>query len=199
VRVEALRIRNDQEPFPEDLDDDRALACCVARCPARQLDVLVALQGLHVLEVERGPDQLRVVVESAASPMGCPACGVVAVSHGRRDVVLVDAPSFGGPVRLIWRKRSGSCPEPACAVGTFTEQDPEVAAPRALLTVRACWWAVTQLRKEHASVFGLARRLGTSWRTVWRAVRPLVQAMDADPGGSRTSRPSAWMSTSGTT
>jgi len=50
-----------------------------------------------------------------------------------------------------------------------------------LLTVRACWWAVGQLRREHASVSGLARQLGTSWRTVWRAIRPLLQEMAADP------------------
>ena len=34
-----------------------------------------------------------------------------------------------------------------------------------------------RVRREHASVLGLARQLGTSWRTVWRAIRPLLQAM----------------------
>lgn len=47
--------------------------------------------------------------------------------------------------------------------------------------MRACWWAVRQLRREHASVLGLARQLGTSWKTVWRSVRPLLQVMDTDP------------------
>ena len=28
---------------------------------------------------------------------------------------------------------------------------------------------------------GLARQLGTTWRTVWTSVRPLLQAADADP------------------
>jgi transposase len=160
-------------------------ACCAARCSALpycgNCDLLVGLQGLHVLEVERGPDQLRVVVESASTLVGCPACGVVAVSHGRRDVMLIDAPSFGRPVRLVWRKRTWECLEPLCPAGTFTEQDEDVAAPRALLTVRACWWAIRQLRREQASISGLARQLGTTWRTVWRAVRPLLQTMDADP------------------
>jgi transposase len=160
-------------------------ACCAARCPAlpycSNCDLLVGLEGLHVLEVEPGPDRLTVVVESASSLMGCPSCGVVAVSHGRRDVVLIDAPSFGRPVRVVWRKRTWGCLEPLCPAGTFTEQDEDVAAPRALLTVRACWWAVTQLRREHAWISGLARQLGTSWRTVWRSIRPLLQAMDANP------------------
>jgi hypothetical protein len=141
----------------------------------------VGLGGLHVLEVARGPDRLTVTVESAPSVMGCPGCGVVAVSHGRRDVALVDAPCFGRPVRVVSRKRTWTCPESLCPTGTFTEQDHEVAAPRALLTARACWWAVGQLRREHASIAGLARQLGTTWRTLWRAIRPLLQAMDTDP------------------
>lgn len=160
-------------------------ACCAARCPAGaycdNCDLLVGLGGLQVLQVERGPDGLRVTVESAPSVVGCPACGVVAASHGRRDAHLVDAPCFGRPVRVVWRKRTWTCPEPRCPTGTFTEQDQDVAAPRALLTVRACWWAIGQLRREHASVWGLARQLGTTWRTLWRAIRPLLQAMDVDP------------------
>jgi transposase len=55
-----------------------------------------------------------------------------------------------------------------------------VACPRALLTARACWWATRQLRREHASVAGLARQLGTTWRTVWRSIRPPLEAMAAD-------------------
>jgi transposase len=61
----------------------------------------------------------------------CPACGVVASSHGRRTVRLVDAPSFGRPVELRWRKRTWECVEPACPVKVFTEQDEQVAIPRA--------------------------------------------------------------------
>ena len=160
-------------------------ACCAASCPATtycdNCDLLVGLAGLHVLEVERAPERLTVLVESASTPTGCRSCGVVAFSHGRRRVELIDAPSFGRPVRVLWRKRTWSCLEPACAAGTFTEQDEDVAAPRALLTTRACWWAIAQLRREHASIAGLARQLGTTWRTVWRAIKPLLHAMDAEP------------------
>ncbi|UFN45107.1 transposase [Nocardioides okcheonensis] len=62
----------------------------------------------------------------------------------------------------------------------FTEQDAEIAAPRALLTTRACWWAINQIRREHASIAGLARQLGTTWNTVWSSIRPLLQAMADD-------------------
>ena len=123
---------------------------------------------------------LTVSVESAQGPMGCQGCGVIAYSHGRRDVSLVDAPCFDRPVRLVWRKRTWRCAEPACAMKTFTEQDERVARPRALLTTRACWWAINQLRREHASVRGIARQLGTTWNTVWTSIEPLLQAMADD-------------------
>jgi transposase len=121
-----------------------------------------------------------VVIETAARQEGCGVCGVVATSHGRREVRLVDVPCFARPVELIWRKRTWRCTEPACAGGSFTEQHPGLAGPRALLTVRACWWAIGQIRREHASVAGIARQLGTTWRTVWRSIRPLLEAMAAD-------------------
>lgn len=161
-------------------------ACSGARCSSPAVycgncDLLVGLEGLHVVHVVQDEEHLRVRVESPPGPTGCPSCGVVALSHGRREVELIDAPCFGRPVRLVWVKRTWSCPERACPVGVFTEQDEQVARPRGLLTVRAAWWAVAQLRREHASVLGLARQLGTSWKTVWRSVQPLMQVMDADP------------------
>jgi transposase len=136
-----------------------------------------------VLTVDRdeGAGVLRVVVESAPLPMGCRACGVIAHSRGRREVRLVDAPCFDRPVVLIWRKRTWRCSEPSCPVRVFTEQAPEVAAPRALLTTRACWWAINQIRREHASIRGLARQLGTTWNTVWTSIHPLLKAMADDP------------------
>ncbi len=147
-------------------------------------DLLVGLPGLHVVAVERfwagRGEGLAVMVESPSGVMGCPACGVVARSHGRRVVELVDVPCFGRPVTLRWRKRTWTCPDPGCPVGTFTEQDPQVAPARALLTTRASQWAIGQLRREHASVQGLARQLGTTWRTVWRSIRPLLEQAAAD-------------------
>jgi transposase len=141
----------------------------------------VGLDGFHVIAVsehrgKRGPF-LRVVVESPARVEACRSCGVVAHSHGRRTVRLVDTPCFGRPVEVVWRKRTWRCAEPACGAGVFTEQDENLAPPRALLTRRACWWAIGQLRREHASVQGLARQLGTAWRTVWSSVEPLLETL----------------------
>ncbi len=123
----------------------------------------------------RGEPWLRIVVESPPALQWCRSCGVVASSHGRRDVRLVDAPCLGRPLQLVWRKRMWRCAEPGCGVTSFTEEDLRLARPRALLTTRACRWAIGQLRREHASVQGLARQLGTTWRTVWTSIKPFLQ------------------------
>lgn len=118
-----------------------------ARCYASptiycdRCDLLVGLPDLHVIGVaEREPNTLGLVVtvESPPAPAGCPQCGVIATGRGRREVVLVDAPSFGRPLRIVWRKRTWRCHEPACTGGAFTEQDDRIARPRGLLTARAC-------------------------------------------------------------
>ena len=157
-------------------------SCCSAlggycdRC-----DLLVGLDGLRVIAVARDDHgALTVAVESERAVMGCPSCGVVAHGHGRVEVRLVDAPSAGRPVAVVWRKRRWVCREPACPRVSFVEQDERVARPRALLTVRACRWAIEQVRREHASVHGLARQLGTTWDTVWTSIRPMLEAAAKD-------------------
>lgn len=81
-------------------------------------DLLVGLPVLHVIAVERDAwDRLIVTLEFAPKPMGCRSCGVIAHGHGRIDVHQVDAPAFGSPVRLIWRKRRWLCPEPPARSG----------------------------------------------------------------------------------
>lgn len=146
----------------------------------RNCDLLGGLDGFHVVDVDVSVGRLAVTVLTAPAPAGCPGCGVIAHSQGRRVHTLVDLPAFGRPVRLLWRKRTWTCAEHSCPAGTFTEQDERLARLRALLTQRACWWAVGQVRREHASVAGIARQLGTSWRTVWHSIEPLLEAMAAD-------------------
>lgn len=160
---------------------DRARPRSERPCYCDRCDLLVGLDGFHVIDVEERSGVVHVVVETPAEPMGCRSCGVIAHSHGRREVKLIDVPCFGRPVRLIWRKRTWRCGEEKCPGRSFTEQHANLAGPRALLSVRACWWSINQLRREHASVQGLARQLGTSWRTVWRSIQPLLEEMAADP------------------
>ena len=94
-------------------------ACDPSYCT--NCDLLVGLTGYHVIGVEREPELLTVRVESPPRLMGCPACGVVATSRGRRTRRLVDTPCFGTPVVMVWVKRTWACREPACLVKSFSE------------------------------------------------------------------------------
>ena len=73
---------------------------------------------------------LTVTVESEVDWTGCYECGVIAHAHGRTQVRLIDAPSGGRPVTIVWRKRRWVCPDPGCPVVSFVEQDDTIAAPR---------------------------------------------------------------------
>lgn len=161
---------------------DHTSCCRVPGGYCQRCDLLVGLDGLHVIGVERDDDgSLRVQVESRRPEvMGCPACGVVAHAHGRQQVELIDAPCFTAAVRLLWWKRRWRCPEPLCPVTSFMEQDPAIAPARGLLTRRAAGWAIRQMRRENASVQGIARQLGCSWKTLWRAVKPILEAAAAE-------------------
>ena len=106
-------------------------------------------------------------------------CGVVAIGRGRRRRVLHDVPGVTR-VRIVWRQRVWRCGDVGCAKKTFVEQLPSLVARRGSLTRRAVDWAIGQLRREHATIEGLRRQLGTSWKTVWRAVEPELVRLAAD-------------------
>lgn len=103
----------------------------------RMCDLLVGLEGMTVLAVDEAGEQLRVMVESTARFAGCVACGTRATVKDRPVVELGDLASFGRPATLVWRKRRWCCPDRDCAVGSWTETNLQVAAPRCLLTRRA--------------------------------------------------------------
>ncbi len=143
-------------------------------------DALFDVPGMHVLEVHREPDRLVLTVESDADVGGCPSCGVVAVGHGRRVVEAADAPCFGVPTRVRWRKRVWRCPAPQCPRRTFSEEHP-VLASRAKLTARAIGWATDALAEDDTTVSAVARHLGVDWHTCWDAVEVEAQRRLADP------------------
>ncbi|WP_183623759.1 ISL3 family transposase [Pseudoclavibacter helvolus] len=147
--------------------------------PCSRCDLLLGLEGVHVEHVDRRNGLLIVTVSSPAAPAGCPSCGTVATGRGRRRRLLHDVPGMTR-VRIVWRQRVWRCDESGCARQTFVEQLPSLVAPRGVLTRRAVVWAVGQLRREHATIEGLRRQLGTSWKTVWRAVEPELVKLAAD-------------------
>lgn len=156
--------------------------CASARsacCPCARCDLLVGLPGVHVEHVDRRDGLLVVTVSSPAAPAGCPSCGVVATGRGRRRRVLHDVPG-ATRVRIVWRQRVWRCDDEGCLRKTFTEQLPSLVARRGSITTRAIGWAIGQLRREHATIAGLARQLGTSWKTVWRAVEPELVKLAVD-------------------
>ena len=160
--------------------------CVVPGGYCTRVDTLFNLPGVHVLDVawreatKQTSAGLRLVVETAQAGTGCPGCGVIAEPRGRRVRRLHDIPAFGSPVQLVWRQRRFRCAEPACLVAGFSE-DHELAVPRAKLTVRAAWWAISCIQRDNASVASVARRLGVDWHTVWEAIKPLLAELADDP------------------
>jgi transposase len=132
-------------------------------------DALLGVEGIHVSSVTATTTCLLLGVETGDTVSGCPDCGVVAISHGRRQVPLHDIPCFGRPVRLLWAKRVWRCPDPGCPRTMFT-REPPLAGPRAKLTTRAVSWATDALQRFDTSVSALAHQLGVSWHTVWDAL-----------------------------
>ncbi|HLV04470.1 MAG TPA: ISL3 family transposase [Actinomycetaceae bacterium] len=147
--------------------------------PCARCDTLLGISDVQVEAVQRTKMLVTVTVSTPWQLMGCPTCGVVAPSRGRRRRELHDVPGVV-PVRVIWRQRIWRCPDPGCPRGTFVEQVPALVAPRGSLTARAVDWAVGQLRREHATVQGLARQLGVDWKTLWRAIKLRLQELAAD-------------------
>jgi transposase len=143
--------------------------------------VWIVAPGFVVLDITDDGIEVVVSVETVPGLVGCPACGVVARSKDRRWVTLRDAPTAGRPVTVRWRKRIWQCREPACEVNTWTEQRPEFARPRALLTERAGVWATDRVQALEATPASLARQLGVRWPTVWAAVERHRRARVEDP------------------
>jgi transposase len=112
------------------------------------------LPDVDVLAVddENSVAPLRVHVETRLEVAGCAGCGTRACLKDRREVSLVDLPAFGRPAVLVWHKRRWSCPDADCPVGTFTEIDRRIAAPRARLTDRAGRWVTAQVGRAGRTV-----------------------------------------------
>ena len=155
--------------------------CSVSLDRCDRCDLLVDLEGFHLIAVARRECVLVLDIEACDHFAGCPGCGVSAQGHGRVVVEVIDAPWAGVPARIRWFKRRWICREHTCQIATFIEQNRSVCAPRARLGVRAIRWAIRQLRFEGATISGLARQLGTTWNTVWSHIKPRLQAAFENP------------------
>ena len=147
-------------------------------------DARLGLDGFVVVAAAEVDGELHQLVETTAARVGCPACGVVAVAHGRRRAWVRDLPSGGRPVALCWVKRVWRCADRDCARGTWTEQTAAIG-PRASLTERARRNACRRVGRDGHSVAQIARDLGVGWSTVMTAVRDYGAPLVDDP--ARTS------------
>jgi transposase len=139
--------------------------------PTRMCALLVGLPDVKVLAVDTVEDQpLTVHIEQIGDRPGCPDCGGPSMVKDRSKVVLADLPAFGRPARLVWHKYRLECPDPGCAKGSWTWEDPRIAWPRHAMTDRAGRWVTVQVGQKGRSVAEVARELDVDWHTVSDAV-----------------------------
>lgn len=117
---------------------------------------------MEVLEADKLQDgNLLIEIRTTGVPRPpYPGCRGRVRSKGERPVELVDLPAAGRPVRLLWRKCRWECPDEACGVGSFTEQDPRIAPEQRLLTTRATRWAAKALGRVSRTVDNIVGELG---------------------------------------
>lgn len=142
--------------------------------------VVLGLDGFRLVRAELVAGEVCLHAETTAVRVGCPDCGVVALAHGRRVVVLRDLPVAGRAGRLVWHKRLWRCGEPACRRGTWTERRDDVARPRFSLTERARVRVCRRVGKGE-SVAGVAEAFGCGWHTAMDAVRDHGRPRVDDP------------------
>lgn len=151
--------------------------------PIRVCELLVGLPDVNVLGVDDdagGP--IRVHVELGDVRSSCDGCDSGAWVKDRARVVLVDLPVFGRPAQLVWHKHRLRCPDPDCPVGSWTAEDPRIAASRLGMTDRAGRWVTRQVGKNGRTVAEVARELGCDWHTVNDTVLAYGEALiDDDP------------------
>jgi transposase len=142
------------------------------------VSALVGFDGFvvraQVLDDETG--EWWLAVETTETRGWCPGCGVQAVGHGRRRVKVRDLP-LADRLVVVWAKRLWRCPEPACAMKTWSEES-DAIVPRAVLTERARAEIARRVGPGEQSVAQVARSFGVGWHAamaaVWDHGRPRV-------------------------
>ena len=130
---------------------------------------LLGMDGFVVTAQAVRDGEVWLAVETTATRLACPGCGVFGIGNGRRRVVVRDLPIAGRPTVLVWAKRTGRCREPLCGRTSWSETSPLIA-PRASLTERARREICRRVGEELDSVAELARCFGVGWATAHQAV-----------------------------
>jgi transposase len=130
---------------------------------------LVGMDGFAVTAHVFRDGEHWLAVETTASRMWCPGCGVRAAGNGRRRVVVRDLPIAGVPTVLVWAKRTWRCREPWCERSSWSETSPHIAR-RASLTERARVEICRRVGEDLDTVAEVARVFGVGWQCAHRAV-----------------------------
>jgi transposase len=150
----------------------------------RMCELLVGLPKVSVLGIfGRSGQPLFIHIESRGdAPVGCPTCRVIARVKDRSAVELADLASFGRSARIVRHKVRWCCADPDCAMGSWTEENRAIAAPRMAMTDRAGRWVTEQVGRCARSVAEVAKELGYDWHTVNNAVLSWGAALVDEPG-----------------
>jgi len=144
---------------------------------------VAALLGMHgfVVTGQTVRDgEVWLAVETTATRLACPSCGVFGIGNGRLRVIVRDPPIAGRATVLVWDKRIGRCREARCARSLWSETSPLIA-PRASLTERARREICRRVGEDLDSVAELVREFGVGWHNAHQAVVDQGDALiDAD-------------------
>ena len=157
--------------------------CCSAsldRCD--RCDLLVGLEGFHLMSVTRIPDALVLDVESCNQLVGCPGCGLNRSRPRARG---------GGGDRRARGRGPGADPVAQATLDMprthLPDRDFHRAEPLGVRPQGAFGCSGDPLGDptvvffEGATISGLARQLGTTWNTVWSHIKPCLQAAFENP------------------
>lgn len=147
---------------------------------SRGATALVGLAGFVVGAHELVDNEWWLFVETDADRVGCPACGVRAVGHGRRVTQVRDLPVGDHPVVLVWAKRRWRCPEGDCPSKTWLETSDQIT-PRASLTRRARRRIADMVNIDGDSVAHAAAAFGVGWACANKAHAEFTDPRIKDP------------------
>jgi transposase len=142
---------------------------------------VLGLEGFVLLAAVEVDGELHQLVETSATVVGCPGCGIRALSKGRRRTKVCDLSCGGRPVVVVWSKRLWRCGDADCDVKTWSETSALIEA-RASLTERTRAEACRRVGRDNHAVAQVARSLGVGWATVMKAVRDHGEPLVDDPG-----------------
>ena len=141
---------------------------------------LVGMAGIVIGVQELIDGEWWLHAETRVDVTGCSGCGTRAVGHGRTRSQVRDLSIAGRPVVLVFARRRWRCPEPACAINTWSESHDQIPF-RGSLTARAREQIAGMVNNRDFSVAAAAAEFGVGWHTANGAVVEHTDPVVEDP------------------